>query len=438
MLVFLLHVSHLRLGAVLNPPMDETTRGPRASTRARAALVSLALALTSVVVISPHADAATTYEVEVGRFFNEADHTKESIRFYPQTLRVHQGDVVHFTTGAFHAVTLLPADVDPDEWVADNAGGAGKRFSMFSEDPDDGAKAMKANVTAMLPSAPCGWPGQTTCSFDGYDGELLHSGVALFPQGTDAESMRLDFSVAINSDPGEFLTVVDVLHPSMRMSIEVVDADEAASDPAAIETANAAAFAADSAAAKKLHKAYSTKKATKKIKGVTYRSVWAGVEKNTVALRGFYPKKVSIKKKQGVRWLFNLNSFSAHTVTFPTGKGAKIAAAFPEIACDPDGDTPEVNQPDTAPASSSFPYCADYSQLELDVPAKMPFASGDGAVKSTKDFESSGVRGAGIAVSNKQYLLRFPKPSTKKGYSYMCMIHEIAHASMRGKVVVGR
>lgn len=379
------------------------------------------------------------YEVEVGRFFDDADHTKESIRFYPQTLRVHQGDVLHFTTGAFHAVTLLPAGSDPDEWVGLNAGGVGKRFSMFTEDPDDAPNAMKANVTSMLPSAPCGWPGQPVCPFDGYDEETLHSGVALFPQGEGAESMRLDFSVEINSDPGEILHAVDVLHPNMRMRIEVVSASEAASDTETLASESDEAFLADMALATKLHKTYSRKDVVKKIKGVKYRTVWAGVEQGTVALRGFYPKKVKIKKKQGVRWLFDKNLFSAHTVTFPVGKGAKIAGSFPEVACDIDGDFPEgENQPDTQPSSSFFPYCAAMSQLELDVPAKMPFPSGDGSVKSAKDFENSGVRGTGITTTDKQYLLRFPKPSTKKGFSYMCMIHEIAHASMRGKVVVAR
>lgn len=413
--------------------MIAAIRGNRASTRAQAALLSLFMAVSGLVIAGPKAHAAATYDVEVGRFFKETDHTKESLRFYPQTLKVYQGDSVRFKSGSFHSVTLLPLDSDPDAWASDNAGGAGKPWSLFSQDPDEGAGALKTNLRAVWPSRPCGWPGQAVCSFSGYDGETLHSGLALFPNGQSAETKQLDFTVTINSDPGEVVTVVDILHPAMRMTIEVVGAGEAASDPAAIAAASEARFAQDATAAKKLAKKFSNKDVVKKIKGKKYRFVWAGVEQDGVALRGFYPKTVTIRKGQGVRWMFNQNVYSSHTVTFPVKKGVSLAGSFPEFVCDPDGD--EGTAPDT-PGTTTAPYCTNVYQLELDVPQKFPGASGNGKYTAGKDFESSGVRGMGIATTTTPYSLLFTKASTKKGFSYMDLIYEIAHAPMRGKVIV--
>lgn len=413
--------------------MTAAIRGNSASTRARAALLSLTLALTGVVVAGPRARAATTYEVVVGRFFKETDHTKEALRFFPSSLKVHQGDSVRFTTGSFHSVTLLPLDADPDRWVSDEAGGVGKAWSLFSPDPDDGSGALKTNLKTVWPSRPCGWPSQPSCSFSGYDGETLHSGLALFPNGRSAESKQLDFTVTVNSDPGETVNVVDVLHPAMRMTIEVVPANEAASDPQAIAAANDLQFQADKTAANKLARKYSNKDVVKKIKGKKYRFVWAGVEQDGVALRGFYPKNVTIRKGQGVRWMFNQNLYSSHTVTFPVKKGAALAGQFPQFVCDPDGD--EGTQPDTA-ATESLPYCESVYQLELDVPDKFPGVSGNGKYTAGKDFESSGVRGTGLSTTSTPYSLLFTKASTKKGFSYMDLIYEIAHAPMRGKVIV--
>lgn len=410
--------------------------GQKRSLSAKSVQVGLAGALlaSSLLLPSTPAAAQTTYNVEVGRFFSDKDHTRESLRFYPEVLKVHQGDRVRFHTGAFHAATLLPVDTDVEAWVDMRAGGVGKQWSLFMPDPDEGAGALKTNLNAVWPSRQCGWPGQSACSFSGYDGETLHSGLALFPQGRSAKSKQLDFTVAINSDPGDSVTVVDILHPEMRMTIEVVGASEPASDPQAVAAAGVTQFKKDAAAAKKLAKQYSSKKVIKKIKGKTYRQVWAGVEKEGVALRGFYPKNVTLKKNQGVRWVFDANLYSSHTVTFPIKHGVALTKRFPEFVCDPDGD--EGTSPDTA-GTTNAPYCANIFQLELDVPAGFSNKVGDGVYKAGKDVESSGVRGEGLADGfGSPYQLLFKKPSSKKGFAYMDLIYEIAHAPMRGKVIV--
>lgn len=408
--------------------------------KVRSTAVLCGLALVAVVLPLMPAQAAQTFNIEVGRFFDESDHSAESMRFFPSALNVHQGDVLRFNTRSFHSVTLLPVGQDAATWTQSNAGGIDKPWSLFIRDPDEG-DVVKANLAVMLPSGTCGWPTQQPCSFNGVGDEtngIVHSGLALFPTGTGAETKQLDFSVKVTADPGQSFDIVDVLHPAMTMTVEVVGADAQASDPEALAELTAGRFATDKTAATKLHNQYKNKMVKKGSGSKTVWTAWAGVETPTVSLRRMYPTKLTIKKGQSVNWLFSKNVFSSHTVTFPSTQARTIAAAFPEIVCDPDGDFP-AGQPgsaDVAPTASSFPYCDDFSQLELDVPSEMTSLTGDKVVKSAKDRESSGIHGAGLAVDKAAYKLKFAKPSGKKGYSYICMVYEIAHANMQGKVVV--
>ena len=388
------------------------------------------------------AQAQETWQVEVGRFFNENDHSAESMRFFPSALKVHQGDVLRFNTKAFHSVTLLPVGQDAATWTEDNAGGINKAWSVFRSDPDEG-DSVKTNLSVMSPSGACGWPTQSPCSFNGIGDEtngIVHSGLAIFPTGTEAETQQLDFSVRVLADPGQTFDVVDVLHPSMTMTVEVAAAAEDASDPVALEELSDDQFAADQESATKLHNQYKNKKVKKGKGSKTVWSAWAGVETPTVSLRRMYPSKLTIKKRQSVKWNFNKNVMSSHTVTFPAGQARTIAGGFPEIVCDEDGDFPDGGEEiaDTTPTSASLPFCENFSHLELDVPAQLTAVQGDGILKNASDLESSGVHGAGLATDSVSYKLKFKKPSSKKGFSYICMIYEIAHANMQGKVVVKR
>ncbi|MDQ4125099.1 MAG: hypothetical protein M3134_05810 [Actinomycetota bacterium] len=386
------------------------------------------------------ARAQTVFEVEVGRLIQEGNLSKESMRFYPGELRVHQGDVVRFTSEGFHGVALLPLEATATEWAADNAGGIGRPWSLFEADADEGAEALKGNLSAIFPTRDCGWPTEAPCEFDGRPhelGDVLGSGLALVPQGDSAQVHQLDFSVTINADPGEAVEVVDFVNPEMSMRIEVVAEDAAASDPAALAEQADEVFAQDVAAANRLHRSYSRKNVTKKVKGKTYRMAWAGVETDTVSLRGMYPRTITIKKGQGVRWNFDKNVFSAYTVTFPAGRALAQANTFPVVACDPDGDV-ESDVPDTEPSSTRAPYCSSYAELELEVPEGLAAPTGDARLTSAKDVSSSGLRGAGLMTDKRPYDLLFPNPSPKKGFAYASMLHEISGVRATGKVVVRR
>jgi plastocyanin len=397
------------------------------------ALVAIASTLVSV---GATARASVVYGVQVGRFFNETDHTAESMRFYPSAVSVAPGDTLHFSTESFHGVTLLPAGQVPAEWVDRNATSGGT-WSVFERDPDEGPDGAKMNLRVAAPSADCGWPGQSPCEFDGTGDEVLgalNSGLALFPTGAGADTSELSFAVTVTADPGTTIYAIDPLHPGMTMRIDVVETFAERSDPDALEAQGATTFSGDRTRATQLHKSYSTKRVKKRVNGTTVWSAWAGVEADGISLRRMYPKKLTIKPGSRVKWVFSKNVYEAHTVTFPRGRAVALAGAFPEIACDVDGD--EDPTPDTQPTSTNFPFCPSFGALELDVPPGMVSRSGDGKVRKASDAESSGGRGAAYAPTKQAYELAFPKRSTAAGFGYACAIHEAAHAPMRATVVV--
>ena len=386
------------------------------------------------LVPSP-AQAAQTLEVEVGRFFDEADHTAESMRFYPSSASVVTGDTLHFTTESFHGVTLLPAGTDAAEWTTEHASSGGP-WSPFQSDPDEGAGAARVNLSVASPSRPCGWPGQDPCEFDGSGDEVLgplNSGLPVYPTSSGSETAELSFSVTITAEPGSTIEVVDPLHPRMTMQIDVVGTFAERSDVFALEEASAVQFAADAARAKQLHAAYSKKKVKKRVGGKIVWQAWSGLEEEGISLRRTYPKKLTIRKGQGVSWTFAKNIYEAHTVTFPASRVGSVADSFPEVVCDTNGD--QNDSADTQPDLATYPFCSS-GTLELDVPSSMIKASGDGKVTSAKDKESSGARGASYATSKKTYTLFFPKKSTRTGFKYGCLIHEAGHAPHVGTVVV--
>jgi plastocyanin len=406
--------------------------------KTRITTLVLLCACASALLPAAPAGAALTFEVEVGRFFDETDHTAESMRFYPSSIRVAPGDTLHFSTESFHGVTLLPAGNEPDAWAAEHAS-PGAAWSAFVSDPDEGPRAARVNLAVAAPSRPCGWAGQTPCEFDGTgDGAVgpLNSGLALFPTADGAETRELGFSVTITADPGTTIHAVDPLHPAMSMAISVVGSLAERSDLAELATDSAEQFDADRERAGQLDRTYSRKRVKKVVGGKTVWQAWAGVEEAGISLRRFYPRKLTIAPGHRVKWIFAKNLYEAHDVTFPRGRGAALAGAFPEIVCDTDGES--GTDADSAPSSAAFPFCDSFGQLELDVPAAFVTPAGDGAVKGTTDFEASGARGASYATSARAYQLTFPKASPKKGFLYACAIHEAAHAPMHATVVVKR
>lgn len=404
---------------------------------ARIVTLLLSCACAAAVFPASPAHAALTFEVEVGRFFDETDHTAESMRFYPDSVRIASGDTLHFSTESFHGVTLLPAGTEAGQWTASHAAPGGA-WSAFVRDPDEGARGAKVNERVGFPSRACGWPGQDPCEYDGPGDDVLdplNSGLALFPTESGVETRELSFRVTITAEPGSTIFAVDPLHPEMSMRIEVVGSFAERSDHSELDEASRKQLAADAGQAIALDRTYSRKRVKKIVKGKTVWQAWAGVEDQGISLRRFYPRKLTIKPGHRVKWVFSKNLFEAHSVTFPRSRAVALAASFPELACDPDGD--EGMGQDTQATSPAFPFCSS-GHLEIDVPPAFVGPAGNGSVTSATDFESSGARGASFAATKRAYELGFPKKSPRSGFTYACPIHEAAHAPMHATIVVKR
>lgn len=388
-----------------------------------AAAVLMALLLPTT---GANAQTATNYTVEVGAFLDRLP--AESMRFFPSSISVHDGDTITFV-GGFHTATLLPSDTptsqpartDVQNWIDNNASGLGEPYDFLASDPDDGPGALKANNAAALGPSICG-TATAPCSFDGQ--EVVNAGLLFFhPEG---------FTTEVTGDAGDIYWAICLVHTHMRMKITIVADDAPATTQAAIDSAKATTLAADQDLAGAVHSRLNTRQSKHTAAdGTVVWDAWAGYDTHFVSLFAMYPRTLNIRKGDRVRWHFNQLVYELHTVTFPLAQGLDIANATFLPSCDPDGDSGAG--PDTPPTSEAPPFCADPAQLEFDIPSDFSLPSGNGRVTSKTDFENSAARGIGSPTSA-AYTLQFPSVSGETPFKYLCMVHPF----MRGKVFVKR
>lgn len=379
----------------------------------------LAVAVVSGLLVGPmNARAQSVLSVQVGGPLARSGAPADGMRFYPSTLRVHDGTTVEFVLRGFHTATLMPANVDGDEWAAANAGGIDKPFSLISTDPDD--SAYKFNNQTIFPSDPTCGTDANPCSYDGS---------AVVNSGAFVDSPR--FSVTIDGSPGDTINVICLIHPNMRMRIKVVPGGEPETTQEQIDNRKARQRAADTESAAALHHKLS-KRQSKHVTD-TGKVVWdafAGYDAEGFALLANYPNRLVIRKGQRVRWHASGLFHEDHTVTFPFDKGREVARTQGGTpVCDPDGDAGPG--PDNPPELQGPPFCNDPSQLEFDIGARFVEKKGDRRHRMN-DFDSSGIFGA-INVGKSPYTLRFTKPTSGAGLRYLCMIHG---SFMDGRIVV--
>ena len=392
---------------------------------AAAVLVALLLPTTTA-----SAQAATNYAVEVGGRVPRG----ESMRFFPSSISVHDGDTLTFM-GGFHTATLLPSETptgqpartDVQNWIDENASGIGEPYEFFALDPDDGPAETKANNAVVFGPTDCG-TAAAPCSFDG--SEVVNSGLLFFSDDPSTPAFE-GFTAEVNGDAGDVFWAVCLVHPHMRMKITIVADGAAATTQEAIDSAKATTLAADTDLAQAVHSRLNTRRSKHKLAdGTVVWDAWSGYDTHHVSLYGMYPKTLNVRKGDRVRWHFSQLVNEIHTVTFPLAQGLEIANEGFTFWCDPDGDS--GSGPDTQ-AAQAPPFCADPAELEIDFPGEFSLPSGNGRVTSKTDFENSAVRGA-TAPTSSSYTLRFPAVSGKTPFKYVCLVHSF----MRGKVAVRR
>ena len=363
------------------------------------------------------ARAANALTVDVAQPFFD-DVPAEGMRFYAPALNVEKGTSVGFNIQGFHTATLLPADTDVHGWVATNAGGIGKPYSLLAPDADDNTEAggttgqpsLKANNAALLSSDPtCGTP-DNPCDYDG--SAVVNSGAPFGPGEP--------FSVTIDAQPGDVVWVVCLIHPHMRLKITVVATAAEATTQAAVDAFATSAKAQDLDWAQSTHTRLLTKQSSHvTADGKRVKDVYVGYDNHWTSLFGMYPRRVDLRKGQTARFHFDGLVYEDHTATFPLSKGKTVAGESFVPACDPDGD--DGAGPDNPPDLEAPPFCSDPSQLEFDIQPEFAYTQGDGVFTGNSDFESSGVRGANATSAS--WDLKFTKTSGDTPFKYLCAIH---------------
>jgi plastocyanin len=378
--------------------------------RGRTLAVACATGMLATLMVAPQARAQTTYEVGVGAFLGQ-DVPAEEMAFLPGRIRVHQGDTLHFTSESFHTATAIPEGTDVTDWIEDNAAEPGDPFNLFTPDLDDGPDALKYNPDVLFPS--CGTPDTPPCDYDG--SEVLNSGVPL--EGP------MDHSVAVNANPGSSFWSLCLIHPSMRMRVQVVEAQEEASNQAQIDSAVAQRLSNSHDDALALHNKMSKKRSFHRdAQGRRVWDAWAGFDTKRFSLFDMYPNKLRIAKGDRVRWHFGQLQHEVHTVSINRRQARQQILSEDFIpVCDPDGDGPG---PDNPPELDGPPFCNDPTQFELEAADLLGPPVGNGAWTGGSDLEHSGVLGAvPPAPDDSHSTVRFRKTTSRKGVPYICAIH---------------
>jgi plastocyanin len=390
--------------------------------------VGAAMLVVGLLFPASTATAQVTYEVTVGGTYAVGGVSAELMRFFPADLRVHQGDVVRFTTDSFHGVAILPAGSDPTAWRLDNASARTDPWSYLQDDPDDGAGAAKYNARYFIPTRiDCGSQA-APCDVDGAGPD---------PYNTGAVPSGFDHSVRVTAAPGTTLWGVSLYHLHMDLRIRVVADEEQASDPAAVARAVQAQRARDVETAISLHERFSSGRSRHEDarSGRLVWDVWAGVDTEHVSLYGMYPRKLLVKRGQRVRWHFDAIENEIHNVVFPYAEAEEITFNTFQRVCDPDGDSGPG--PDFPAESGEPPFCAVADQAEVDLDPREAIERGNGVLVGNSDVEASGIRGSDDLAGRDLFHeapwdVKF-RETSRRGFRYLCTIHG---AGMSGRVVV--
>jgi hypothetical protein len=395
--------------------------------RQTVAALCVVTVVTSLAVVVPSASAnhGATYEIQMGAALGGPNFPGDSFRFYPQSVRVHENDTIHFTQGA---PWVLPAGEDPTEWREANASELDDPFFFFHSDADDGPGQTKVNADLFFNVQDCG-TSDNHCTWDGSAADALNIG--------EAEEMFVDITAA----PG---TVIWAVSPGFSTAsnfrIEVVDDTAAPSTQGRLDRRAAALLRRDRDDARAIHNRFVDRRSKHVRDGVTFWDAWGGLSQGPLEFFAMYPANLRIRRGQRVQWHFPLEN-EPHSVVFSARRADRIANRFfgtfeqPPV-CDPDGDDPETGTaPDTPPDQEGPPFCSA-GEAEFEVKGPILRRQGNRLVTSRSDDENSGLKGPeshqGGFFDENTYTLRFRR-SPERGFRYACSFHG---SFMSGRVIV--
>lgn len=363
----------------------------------------------------------TTYDVTIGAdFFAGRDGVPGfSARIYPGSVSLHKGDTVHFG-GPFGAVpAFYPEGMEPAEASERYAAVPGDRFFFVVPDPDEGSTAFKIDDSAFAPTTTGCGTVDNPCDWDGSD-----------PDDILLSDVPGDLHVTVTANAGDVIYAggINFGGHDTFFRIEVVPNNETADTQGELDVRAAQLMQDDLDKARALHAKYSAKRTSHiRADGTRVFDVWAGIENGPVALLGFYPRKITIKKGQTVQWHFDYENMEAHNVIFPFDKARNILRNSFVPGCDPDGD--DGTAPDTEPTfpPDGPPECPPGSVLELDLHPDEVLEAGNNVFTGNADFENSGVRSGQMLqdgfFSESPWNLKFKATTKGQSWRYMCTIH---------------
>ncbi|MDQ3915226.1 MAG: hypothetical protein M3323_07860 [Actinomycetota bacterium] len=363
----------------------------------------------------------------------------ESLRFLaPYTVRVHRGDTVTFDLFNAHTAALLPADTSAQDWLDENWYGPNAPYSPLQADDEPGAFVDNFDALDTPSDASCGNTGEPACDYDGR--ALVYSG-SIFSQPPPGEGQELPesmpFTTTIDAQQGDRIWVVNLVFPGERMKIVVVPNNEPATTQAEIDTARAALLAADQEWADAMHAKMLAKRTSHVGQdGTRVWDAWAGMDSEHASLNQFYPRKLSVKKGQKIRWHFSQIINQIHTVSLSVPAIFGLPQEFfGTFECDsPDAaDTPAP----PPPSPEAEPECPAGTTREFEF-GQFLTGAGNNTWTGMDDVEHTGIQGADLQGltpplrGKDPFTVKMNKTTGKRPLQYVCFIHE----RMFGKIAV--
>ena len=306
--------------------------------------------------------------------------------FFPNKLKVVQGDTVEIAFRGFHTATFpkgqAPSLFGVNGTVSGFNDAAGNPFWF------NGQPRLTLDNTAAGPIGDGKIDGKATDS----------SGI---PQGEEAPPFKAKFTKT-----GSF-KLVCLVHPDMKGRVTVLRKGRRGSSKQALK----------SAVAKQVARYVKTANRLDAFEGPGGANVKAGNDTKNVSLFKFFPRDVTIRAGESVTWRQTAGPNEIHTITFgPEDYLKPIGEAFiaPDLASPPDGPPTLVINPLIAYPSENPAGAAVY----------------DGANHSNGFFNSGIIDDDSASPFGREFRATFSKPGT---YGYICMVHG---PDMSGKVTV--
>lgn len=368
------------------------------------------------------ARAQTTYDVGLAQIFFDQGAPGFSARFYPGSIKVHEGDMIRFD---LEPEALLPGGDYPQELMGE-AGEIGHPRNPFIWDPDDGEKALKANFDFFF-----GGEGDT-CGRSEADPCIWGPGdQPIFP--VFAEEPPFELLTRVDAPAGTTLWASSIMGSDVNVNfkVQVVPNNEEASTQEALDARAESLRQKDFENALALHNKMKSKKTFHiNAAGKKVWDVFVGVSAGPITLFASYPRKTVIPRRARVQFHF-MDQIEPHTATFGGPNARDVLFNFLIAACDPDGDEgpgPDVDPIDFDP-ETGLPICPEGTELEGDIHDLLPWAVGDGKVTKNSDYQNSGILtprfpdGNAFDENPDPMTVRFPKTTNKKGLRFICLIH---------------